>query len=219
MGLPNWVVNETSHRHPNKVTTTTNTAKTKKKNRRLTLLDHSVAQLTSDSLLAGDATTEQIAKQLGQDFHNVGILQYPVWFDHIHHSTTMSPERLLVTIGCNNVGTYAPAISSAGIASIILTACWLLSGYVTEAFMFRHTIECSPTKALEVTGKTWMLTTILMVSLALGSDYVWGNIDSLHNPSHGGLTRADADFIFDTLPVLVSWRYIISWLLGYGNSK
>jgi len=175
-------------------------------------LDHSLAEAVSNSLLSSDATPEEIAKSL--DYAQPTL---PVWADSLHFTGAFTPEKLMVLVGYENFGNYSPVISSAGSASVLLVSCWLFSGYLNNAFLFRNTVECNMQKALEVTGKTWLMTMVLMVLLALGSDYVWGNCDSLHSPSLGGLTKADADFIFDSLTVLVTWRVMVSMLLGYGK--
>lgn len=63
-----------------------------------------------------------------------------------------------------------------------------------------------------------MFTAVLMVLLALGSDALWGQLDSINAlsaPARGGLTIADADYIFDSLTVLAFWRFMFNWLLGY----
>mmetsp|Transcript_18526 Transcript_18526/g.25684 ORF Transcript_18526/g.25684 Transcript_18526/m.25684 type:complete len:261 (-) Transcript_18526:311-1093(-) len=173
-------------------------------------LDHSLSEYYSDSLRSATdpQTVQELSKQL--DF---STFQSPVWFDHMH--ATLPEQKLLIMMTFESVATYSPVLASAGMASISMTTCWLLSGYIMKAFLFRHTVECSASKALEVTVKTWLLAVAFMVSLALGSDYVWGNCDLLHTPSVGGLTKADTFFIFDSLTILLTWRFMVSWLLGY----
>jgi len=173
-------------------------------------LDHSLSEYYGDSLLSATdpQTVEEFSKQL-----DVPSMQLPVWFDSLH--STLPEQKALVIMTFESVATYSPALASAGLASISMTTCWILSGYIMQAFLLRHTVECSVSKALEVTGKTWLLTVALMVCLALGSDYIWGNCNLLHKPSVGGLTKADTFFIFDSLTILVTWRFMVSWLLGY----
>ena len=31
------------------------------------------------------------------------------------------------------------------------------------------------------------------------------------------VTKADADYIFDSLTVLLTWRFLVSYMLGYGK--
>ena len=70
-----------------------------------------------------------------------------------------------------------------------------------------------------VTLQTWAGMALLMVLLALGSDAMWNELDvhfnALSAPARGGLTKADADYNFDSLSVLAFWRFMFNWLLGY----
>lgn len=82
----------------------------------------------------------------------------------------------------------------------------------------RNTLECDTSHAVMMTGKTWVCMAILMVGLAWGSDALWGQLDLIHPlsaPARGGLTKADADYIFDSLTVLAFWRFMFNSLLGY----
>lgn len=63
-----------------------------------------------------------------------------------------------------------------------------------------------------------MVTALLMVGLALGSDALWGQLDGMNplsDAARGGLTKADADYIFDSLTVLAFWRFMLNSILGY----
>ena len=135
--------------------------------------------------------------------------QVPVWFDSVH-SPIMTSEHVLTLIGLQGIS-YSPAIATAGLASVVISSCWLLSGYVHQAFSFRNTLDCNTSRALWVTGKTWITCCVLMVLLSVGSDWLCPSCEM------NGLTKADADYIFDSLTVLVSWRFIVSWMLGYGK--
>lgn len=113
---------------------------------------------------------------------------------------------------------YAPAIAASGLAFVSIATSWIICGYFTGAFMMRSTLECDTSQSLTVTAKTWACMAIIMVGLALGSDALWGQLDLVHplsTPARGGLTKADADFIFDSLTVLAWWRFMYNWLLGY----
>jgi hypothetical protein len=87
--------------------------------------------------------------------------------------------------------------------------CWLLSGWVSGAFLFRNTLDCDNETALVVTFKTWILTSIIMVALSLGTDLCFFQ--------QSGLTKADADYIFDSLSVLITWKFLVNAMLGYGR--
>jgi hypothetical protein len=100
-------------------------------------------------------------------------------------------------------------------ASVLLCSAWFVSGYFTGAFRFKNTMECSPSKAIVVTGKTWILSSLIMLAIAWGSDSFIGCVDCLHKSV--GITKADADYIFDSLSVLLLWRYILSSFFGYDD--
>jgi hypothetical protein len=136
--------------------------------------------------------------------------QIPVWFDTTLHTTAMSEKHLLTLLGLSDIY-YSPLICHAGAAFVILTSCWLASGWVSGAFLFRNTLDCKGDQALLITFKTWMLTCAIMVAFA------WGSNVFLFQQQSGLLTKADADYIFDSLTVLITWRFIVNAMLGYGR--
>ncbi|KAL3757435.1 hypothetical protein ACHAWU_006642 [Discostella pseudostelligera] len=143
-----------------------------------------------------------------------GIQHLPVWFDTTHLQTFGSNWLAITHIDTP----YAPAIASSGLAFVCITTSWLLCGYISGAFLHRNTIECNPTQAMIVTFQTWIGTALLMILLALGSDKLWSALDTINALSpqaRGGLTKADADYIFDSLSVLGFWRFMLNWFLGY----
>lgn len=169
-------------------------------------LDHSMNDMYKDALLsAGMDSTRSLdpLDEFGARAHTL-----PVWFDHVH--TLLPPNQLLALLSIPNIN-YAPILQTAGIASIALTTCWLLSGWWSGAFLMRNTLECHITRMLVVTGKTWLLTTLGMCALAYASDAFLG---SSSPSSVGGLTKADVDYIFDSLTVLITWRFMISAIFG-----
>lgn len=136
--------------------------------------------------------------------------QVPVWFDSVN--SMESSEHLLALLGMPAVS-YSPILGTAGISAVLLTACWLLSGYLHQAFLFQNTLQCRTDKVLTVTLQAWITTCMLMVGLAMASHYVCPTC-SLSGLT---LTKADADYIFDSLTVLLMWRFIVSWMLGYSR--
>jgi len=137
----------------------------------------------------------------------------PVWFDvtHINEFGHWLADSSSIT-------SYAPVIASGGLAFVVMASCWILSGYFSGAFLMKNTLDCDGKNAMLVTGKTWVVMAVLMVGLALGSDALWGQLDTirpLSDPARGGLTKADADYIFDSLSVLAFWRWMFNYLLGY----
>jgi len=179
-------------------------------------LDHTVNEQIADTAAKLDNVADLVATASYDPATGAAdaATALPVWFDAAH----------LHTFGHNWLAggvveiPYAPAIAQSGLAFVSIATSWLLCGYFSGAFLNSNTLECTAAEALGVTLRTWMGMAILMVLLALGSDALWGWLDgmnALSAPARGGLTRADADFIFDSLTVLAFWRFMFNWLLGY----
>lgn len=137
----------------------------------------------------------------------------PVWFD----SAVSAPFGIIplsTALPIHHHVQYAPIIDSAGMASVVLCSTWLACGYLTGAFRFSNTLG-SMQRALAVTAVTWTGTCVIVLSLAYGSDMLMGNIDGLHKTV--GLTKADADYIFDSLSVLLIWRFLWNSFFGSGD--
>jgi hypothetical protein len=162
-------------------------------------MDHTMNELYVEQALVGKG---DILDPLG----DLSKSQIPVWFDSLH--TAVSEKHLLTLLGLPDIY-YSPLICHAGAASVILSCCWLASGWLSGAFLFRNTLDCKGDQALLVTFKTWMLTCAIMVAFCMGSDVLWFQ--------QSGLTKADADYIFDSLTVLITWRFIVNTMLGYGK--
>ena len=141
-------------------------------------------------------------------------ISLPVWFDH-SNLASFGPQWLAhqqIEIP------YAPAIAASGLSFVLFSTVWILCGCFSGVFQTENTLECKTSRSLEVTGRTWVFASIVMVALALGSDALWGQLDeinALSSPARGGLTRADADYIFDSLTVLAFWRFLLNGLFGY----
>lgn len=174
-----------------------------------TYLDHTVNELYADT-----AAKMDIADLVTYDPSIAAANPLPVWFDatHLHTFGENWLSRTQIEVP------YAPALAASGLAFVSIASCWLICGYFTGAFLTRNTLECTASKAMVVTLQTWMGMALLMVLLALGSDALWGQLDTINAlsaPARGGLTNADADYIFDSLTVLAFWRFMFNWLLGY----
>lgn len=160
-------------------------------------LDHYLNHISS-SILAKEAA-EAI----------VGI--HAVWID-------VMPPKFLIAVqqaaaaasSSSTIITYAPAFHHAGICSVLFASCWLLSGYFHHAFSYDNTIFCSPVRAVLLAGRTWIFTAGAMLAIAFLSDIFASDLQY----QVGGITRADADYIFDSLAVIVSWRFMIATILG-----
>lgn len=116
-----------------------------------------------------------------------------------------------LAMAAQDVPHYAPCLASAGISAVLFGSCWLLAGYINSAFSYKNTILCKPDQALIVTGKTWLMFATMMVLLTLTSDHLFCGCNKL-----GGLSQSDAAFIFDSLSVLITWRFMVATILGGG---
>jgi len=165
------------------------------------------------ALVAIESSSAASADFTGYDSAGGGL---PVWFDTLN-SAPFGTVPLSAALPIEQHTIYAPALGTAGLSAVLLTSTWLLCGYFTGAFQFKNTLECSTRHAMNITAKNWFFTAIVMVSLALGSDHFVGCVDCLHKSI--GLTKADITYIFDSLGVLLFWRFITSSILGYGDDK
>jgi len=164
-------------------------------------LDHTLNEVFIEQTLQGHS---EYLDPLGE----LAGSQTPVWFDALH--STQSQEYLLSILSLPQVY-YSPIIGTAGAAFVLLTSCWLLSGWMSGAFLFRNTLECKTSDALIITVKTWLSTCGIMVGLAFLTNHL------MFDGVPGLLTKADADYIFDSLTVLMTWRFLVSYMLGYGK--
>ena len=169
-------------------------------------LDHTAHDLCEE------ATRMDVGEYL-TTIDSVNAPPLPVWFDvtHINDFGHWLADY-------SSSASYAPAIASGGLAFVVMATCWIVSGYFSGAFLMKNTLECDSKNALLVTGKTWFIMAVLMVGFALGSDALWQELDMIHplsDPARGGLTKSDADYIFDSLSVLAFWRWIFNYLMGY----
>ena len=160
-------------------------------------------------------------------FTEPNALNIPVWSDVISNNfgtsllSAISAQQQIADIGdpamlaeaneaLMSAHHYAPCLDTFGVSAVLLGTCWLVSGYFNRAFEYKNTINCHPSHAIVVAGRTWLFTAVMMVGLA-----IWSNsaFCGCHAPAHG-LTRADTDFIFDSFSVLVTWRFVAVTLLG-----
>lgn len=178
-----------------------------------TYLDHTIneaftaeAENVADLVISDPATPTSILTD--------NPVHLPVWFDTEYLHTF--GHNWLANPATNDL--YAPAIADSGLAFVALSTAWILCGYVSGAFLNSNTLEGTSSNALKVTLRTWLGTALLMVALSAGSDALWGWLDgnwnALSAPARGGLTKADADFIFDSLSVLAFWRFTYHYMFN-----
>lgn len=176
-------------------------------------LDHFVNEIYAGAVAEADNVADLVGA-VSEAVAEGGASSLPVWFDPANLQTFGHNWLAVQTVEMP----YAPAIASGGLAFVALATSWIVCGYFSGAFLSANTLECDTSRAMVVTLRTWAGTCLLMVLLALGSDALWGRLDdinALSAPARGGLTKADADFIFDSLTVLAFWRFMFNWLLGY----
>jgi hypothetical protein len=184
-------------------------------------LDHFMASLYDSALNSPDAVNTISAHAALEYFATAATEMsgtptastLPVWFDTVS-SAPFGIIPLSTALPIHHHVQYAPIISTAGMASVVLCSSWLACGYLTGAFRFSNTLG-STQRALAVTAVTWAGTCMIVVSMAYGSDILMGNIDGLHKTV--GLTKADVDYIFDSLSVLLIWRFLWSSFFGSGE--
>lgn len=193
-----------------------------------TFLDHAVNSMYDDYLSGPEVIVTKSASAaiessyaatagLTSSFTQATVTgnSFPVWFDSAH-SAPFGDIPLSAALPISHHIQYAPAIDTAGMASVLLCSTWMMCGYFTGAFQFKNTLECSTSRAIIKTAQTWFFTCILMFAIAYESDYLVGSFDSLHKSV--GLTIADGDYILDSLSVLLMWRFLINFLFGSGGS-
>jgi len=104
---------------------------------------------------------------------------------------------------------YAPILAQPGVAAVVMAATWIVAGYVTEAFAYKNTINCTPDRNLLTTVQGWLLSAVLITWIAVGSDVICGcDIRNIV----GGLTGADGGYIFGSLTVLIVWRFLYHFI-------
>jgi len=165
------------------------------------------------ALAAIESSSAAFAEFTGYDS---SLASLPVWFDPLN-SAPFGIVPLSAALPIEKHIEYAPALGTAGLSAVLFTSSWLLCGYFTGAFQFKNTLQCSTRHAINVAAKTFFFTSFVMISLALASDYFVGCVDCLHKSV--GLTKADSTYIFDSLSLLVLWRFVTSSILGYGGDS
>jgi hypothetical protein len=159
------------------------------------------------------ALLEKFSPQASTAVDTEHLLSTPVWVDTSSSATPNLSQIYQITVSDQLVTHYSPLLQQTGLAVTILASCWLVSGWIHEAFSYKHTLLCRTDDALVVTAKTWLTCTLLLFTLTALSHYLCGCDNIL------SYTRGDIDFIIDSLSVLTMWRFLVSSLLGTGGSK
>lgn len=189
----------------------------------------------SMSMLASSTSAADAAHSLDPTGTDIVVASTPVWLDPTALGPHVSDHLSLLDLQQKVMPHLTPVLSSAGIASVSLASCWIVAGLFHKAFHFRNTLDCSTERAVAVTGQTWVTASILMVILATTTQHMAGASD-VQDISTGVLmmqgrtmspieewfsvlTRSDAEYIFDSLGVLLVWRFLMSFLLGGWSKK
>ena len=129
----------------------------------------------------------------------------PVWLDCTDNAHTVNVMQL--TLQDRLVTHYSPLMESTGVAICLLMTAWLLAGWVHGAFLFKHTLQCSPRVALMQTVKTWVTSSLL----------VFGVLCLSSSSPEWEVLPGDVSFVVGSLSALVLWRFLASWILGTGK--
>lgn len=148
-------------------------------------------------------------------------IQVPSWSDaSLHNFGSSLLREILNQQQIAKIGTFAnaehvsphytPCLKSAGISFILLTSCWILSGYFNRSFSLQNTIAANPNDALKITLRTWIFTALMVFGVALGTSRLCG----CEYLGTVGLSKSDVEFIVDSLTVLATWRFIVATMLN-----
>ena len=191
--------------------------------------DHYLNHVVVSHILASSASAADAAKALDPSGLSVTLASTPVWLD-AGGAPQLQDQVLLWDLQSKVTPQWTPLLESAGGASVALASCWILAGLVHQAFHFRNTLDCSTHRAVAVTGQTWVTCALLLMGLACLTSHLdasavstsvlmgEGRILSPLEEGFRGLTRSDADYVVNSLGVVLTWRFLVSYLLG-GWSK
>jgi len=132
---------------------------------------------------------------------------HAIWLDRTLNHGYLPPT--LEPLVSGSTPCYSNMLASSGICAVIMVSTWALAGYFTGAFLFENTVMCDLRRALVTTGKTWVIACALMLGIVVTGNAMCGC------PLHQGqftLTKTDAEYIFDSMSVLVSWRFVLNYI-------
>ena len=72
--------------------------------------------------------------------YDTAISGLPVWFNALN-SAPFGNIPFNAALPIEHHITYAPAIATAGLSSVVMASTWLLCGYFTGAFHYKNTLE------------------------------------------------------------------------------
>lgn len=154
-------------------------------------------------------TNHAYAKYLTEE-HNMNLESFglhAIWLDRTLNHGYLPPT--LEPLVSGSTPCYSNMLASSGICAVMMVTTWAVSGYFTGAFLFENTIMCDARRALVTTGKTWAIACAMMLGIVVTGNALCGC------PMHYGqftLTKTDAEYIFDSMSVLVTWRYVLNYM-------
>lgn len=178
---------------------------------------HSINDAIVSGLLEDPTKTTWEAVRELDPMHEVVSLQHPVWVDlsqnpglpfgnpSLDHALEVSARESLLNH-------WGPLLSTEGSACVALCTCWLIAGYLHEAFLYDNSTYCPSERALVKTLQTWATASLLLGGFAVAADALVLRVPVLQSVfcvqcHSSALTSSDLLFIVDSLTVLVSWRW------------
>lgn len=198
--------------------------------------DYFINNIVVNGILASSTSAADAAKALDPSGTTVSLASTPVWLDVATAGPQVVDQVLFWDLQSRVTPHYfSPLLESPGTASVALASCWIVAGLIHKAFHFRNTLECSTQRAVFVAGQTWVTASALLLGVAILSGHLGGGPDATNAVSTAALvmegrslspieewfsvlTRSDAEYIVNSLGTVLTWRFLISYLLG-GWSK
>lgn len=198
-------------------------------------MDHFLNEVMLGHILSSSTSAADLAHTLDPSGQDLVLASTPVWLDPTAVGPHVSDQVLFWDLQSRVTPHFTPLLSDAGVAGVTLATCWILAGLFHKAFHYQNTLDCSTHRAVTVTGKTWLSASILLTLLATASHHLVGTVDVQDVSTSvlmmegrtltpieewfSVLTRADSEYIFNSLGVLLTWRFMISFLLGGWSKK
>lgn len=199
-------------------------------------MDHFTSQVYMASLFATSTSAAEAAHRLDPMVQATT----PVWLDALALGPQSVDHVLFLDLESRFMPHFTTLLDSAGMASVSLASCWLVAGLFHQAFHYRNTLDCSTHRVIRVTGQTWLTACFLLVLLTSASQHwIMNNMDMMEEDTVVStlvlmtegriispvgdwfrvLSRADCDYIFNSLGVVLWWRFLLSFFLGGWNRR
>jgi len=199
-------------------------------------MDHFVSDVYLSGVFSGATSAEEIAKTLDPSGTSIPLGSVPVWLDPTQLGEFATDQVLVMDLQHRVVPQFSTFfLSSAGLAAVSLATAWILAGLWHKSFHFRNTLDCSTHRAVAVTGQTWLTASAMLLMITCATHHLGGNVDTaalsasmmlnegrIMSPIEewfSVLTRADAEYICNGLGVVLTWRFLISYLMGGWSKK